>query len=113
MTVMTIIMQTWRPSISHLSLFQTSSHPIFLWRGGGGKVLVLSKADCRYKGREIDLGRSHTFEEIDHETISTAILLDHPLIQGELLGSSLTGPICYQKTEESTDVNCCEKEENG
>ena len=42
----------------------------------GKKVLmVLSKADCRYKGREIDPGRLQTFEELDHEIISTAILL--------------------------------------
>ena len=33
------------------------------------------EADCRSRGREFDPGRSHTFVEIDHEMISTVILL--------------------------------------
>ena len=32
-------------------------------------------SDCRSRGREFDLGRSHTFVEIDREIISTVILL--------------------------------------
>ena len=32
-------------------------------------------SDCRSRGREFDRGRSHTFMEIDHEIISTAIPL--------------------------------------
>ena len=33
------------------------------------------ESDCRSRGREFDPGRSHTFVEIDHEIISTVILL--------------------------------------
>ena len=33
------------------------------------------ESDCRSRGREFDPGWSHTFVEIDHEIISTAILL--------------------------------------
>ena len=33
------------------------------------------KSDCRSRGREFDPARSHTFFEIDHEIISTVILL--------------------------------------
>ena len=32
-------------------------------------------SDCKSRGREFDPGRSHTFVEIDHEIISTVILL--------------------------------------
>ena len=32
-------------------------------------------SDCRFRGRTFDLGLSHTFVEIDHEIISTVILL--------------------------------------
>ena len=32
-------------------------------------------SDCRSRGREFDTARSHTFVEIDHEIISTVILL--------------------------------------
>ena len=32
-------------------------------------------SDCRSRGREFDPGRSHTLVEIDHEIISTVILL--------------------------------------
>ena len=32
-------------------------------------------SDCRSRGLEFDPGRSHTFMEIDHEIISTGILL--------------------------------------
>ena len=32
-------------------------------------------SDCRSRGHEFDPGRSHTFMEIDHEIISTVILL--------------------------------------
>ena len=32
-------------------------------------------SDCRSRGREFDPGWSHTFVEIDHEIISTVILL--------------------------------------
>ena len=32
-------------------------------------------SDCRFRGREFDPARSHSFLEIDHEIISTAILL--------------------------------------
>ena len=32
-------------------------------------------SDCRSRGHLFDPGRSHTFVEIDHEIISTAILL--------------------------------------
>ena len=32
-------------------------------------------SDCRSSGREFDPAGSHTFAEIDHEIISTAILL--------------------------------------
>ena len=32
-------------------------------------------SDCRSRGREFDPGRYHTFVEIDHEIISTVILL--------------------------------------
>ena len=33
------------------------------------------ESDCRFRGREFDPGWSHTFVEIDHEIISTVILL--------------------------------------
>ena len=33
------------------------------------------ESDCRSRGREFDPARSHTFEEIDYEIISTVILL--------------------------------------
>ena len=33
------------------------------------------EADCRSRGREFDPAKSHTFVEIDHEIISTVILL--------------------------------------
>ena len=33
------------------------------------------ESDCRSRGHEFDLGRSHTFVEIDYEIISTVILL--------------------------------------
>ena len=32
-------------------------------------------SDCRSRGREFDPGQVHTFVEIDHEMISTVILL--------------------------------------
>ena len=32
-------------------------------------------SDCRYRGSEVNPSRSHTFVEIDHEMISTVILL--------------------------------------
>ena len=32
-------------------------------------------SDCRSRGREFNPGRSHTFVEIDHEIISSVILL--------------------------------------
>ena len=32
-------------------------------------------SDCRSRGREFDLGQSHTLVEIDHEIISMVILL--------------------------------------
>ena len=32
-------------------------------------------SDCRSRGREFDPTRTHTFVEIDHEIISTVILL--------------------------------------
>ena len=32
-------------------------------------------SDCRSRGREFDPGPAHTFVEIDHEMISTVILL--------------------------------------
>ena len=34
-----------------------------------------SESDCRSRGREFGPARSHTFVEIDHEIISTVILL--------------------------------------
>ena len=46
-------------------------------------------SDCRSRGREFDPVRSHTFVEIDHEMISTVILL--PLIHSRRVVVSYKG----------------------
>ena len=43
-------------------------------------------SDCRSRGHELILARSHTFEEIDHEIISTVILL--PSVESFMKGGS-------------------------
>ena len=50
--------------------------------------------------------RSHTFVEIDHEIISTAILL-LPLIQERLL--SVTSEVCAQSTGKPLNQACAGK----
>ena len=68
-----------------------------------GPVSVVGNAsDCRSRGRE----RSHTFMEIDHEIISTVILLLR-LIQGGLL-SVTSESMCtkYWLTAYSSLPNC-------
>ena len=42
-------------------------------------------SECRSRGCEFDPGRSHTFMEIDHEIISTVILLPSAELSRELL----------------------------
>ena len=45
---------------------------------------VGNESECRSRGREFDPDKVHTFVEIDHEIISTVILL-FPLTQEGLL----------------------------
>ena len=42
---------------------------------GQKKLAVGNLSDCRSRGHEFDPARSHTKVEIDHQIISTAILL--------------------------------------
>ena len=58
----------------HLPAF----HALKAWRlavMASSTSLFQCVSDCRSRGREFESARSHTFVEIDHEIISTVILL--------------------------------------
>ena len=54
------------------------------------------ESDCRSRGREFDPAWSHTFWEIDHEIISTVILL--PSAESFKKGCQLQVKVCAQST---------------
>ena len=56
------------------------------------------ECDCRSRGREFDLGLVHTFVEIDHDIISTVILL--PSAESFKKGCcQLQTKVCAQSTD--------------
>ena len=65
-----------RPNCNDKKLFYST---LSMFTGLRGAVGNLSgnrcESDCRSRGREFDPAQSHTFVEIDHEIISTVILL--------------------------------------
>ena len=64
-----VVMQTLQIQLSHL-VWDTGSLSA-VGNVSGNRC----KSDCRSRGRKFDPTQSHTFVEIDHEIISTVILL--------------------------------------
>ena len=90
--------QTSYPSIQSPTIYLSVTPLLFTGpRSAVGNVSGnRCESDCRSRGREFDSARSHTFVEIDHEIISTVILL--PSAESFKKGCQLQAKVCARST---------------